>query len=403
MDRNCTRPPIALTALVGLVLLFVPDYACGQESTSNPNGADNDTHVARLVAQLGDEKFAVREQAEAELTRLGLTAEKRLEEAIQHSDLELRLRARRTLETIQAADFERRLNLFVESGDVTYAAKLPGWKAFRLRVGSDRKCRELFAQMQRQNRELLAVLEARPQRIPQALKDIFGEQDANPFSHTLPQAVEEGGLAVILFIASDPSVTLDDDTASEVYTTLMVSELGSAMRGANAEQFRKLLGAWISREGCAECDTQRFWLAAQYQIKEGAHRAIKVLEGGGGFGAGGFKDEMYYALLLLGRVGDKEHLPVLEQYFKTQRVVDQLTHVERDVDVQLRDAALAAAVRVTGQKTEDYGFFSDGVTEWGFQRFGFANRSDRAKAFKKWQEWKAAEEKGRKGDAEKGK
>ena len=53
-----------------------------------------DAKVARLIALLGDEEFATREKAQAELEQMGLSAFDALHEAQSHDDIEIALRAR---------------------------------------------------------------------------------------------------------------------------------------------------------------------------------------------------------------------------------------------------------------------------------------------------------------------
>jgi hypothetical protein len=64
--------------------------------------------VLELITKLGDSKFQVREQASAELARLGLPALRALRDAgVNHKDLEVRKRALALVETIEARDRPR--------------------------------------------------------------------------------------------------------------------------------------------------------------------------------------------------------------------------------------------------------------------------------------------------------
>src|SRR5688572_15267295 len=56
--------------------------------------------ISRLVMQLGHDRYNMREQAEAELLKIGLPASGHLAKTVGHADLELRTRARRVLDTI---------------------------------------------------------------------------------------------------------------------------------------------------------------------------------------------------------------------------------------------------------------------------------------------------------------
>lgn len=63
---------------------------------------DLQSQIETLVAQLGDDEWRQREQAQKELTELGLAAKPKLETALKHKDAEIVFRAEQLLEAIKA-------------------------------------------------------------------------------------------------------------------------------------------------------------------------------------------------------------------------------------------------------------------------------------------------------------
>jgi tetratricopeptide (TPR) repeat protein len=88
--------------LVAAAAAAVPaDGAAGHASS---NGADDlETRVAKLISQLGSEEYATREKAQAALERLGLRAFDALHEAQTNDDIEIALRARYLVRSMQVS------------------------------------------------------------------------------------------------------------------------------------------------------------------------------------------------------------------------------------------------------------------------------------------------------------
>jgi hypothetical protein len=336
--------------------------------------------IARLVMQLGHDRYSMREAAEAELLKIGLPASGHLAKAATHPDLELRTRARSVLDTIASADLEVRLRKFVEDGRESEAGELPGWSKFREVLGAERPARELFAMMQRFDPKLLAA-HARGEAKTAELLRAYAEAFEN--SYEMPG---ENALIALLYVASDPDVAVDETGASALYSMLAFgSDLDGVMRGNRRELYRKLVARWIGREVPAECSHEGLWLSARFGIKEGLPAALAVLEK-----PQRFDESMYPALVVVRQFGGKDDLPLVERYLSSRRVCDTIQTVDREVDVQLRDAALAAAVKIAGLKYEDFGFLQMDDPDWGIEKLGFASRSDRTKALNQWSARSAA-------------
>ena len=86
-----------LPVVLGPTLLGMPSTAAAQTS-SRETSADR---IARLVRQLGDDRYTTRLRAERELARIGEPAVPALARAVRSRSAEVRLRARRLLNIVQ--------------------------------------------------------------------------------------------------------------------------------------------------------------------------------------------------------------------------------------------------------------------------------------------------------------
>jgi hypothetical protein len=98
--------------MVGSLCLYVIAAAGAASGASEPPSSDpaplSPERLQKLIGQLGDSKFKVREQAAQELSRLGRLALPALKEAAaDNKDVEIRKRAKALAEAIQARDRPR--------------------------------------------------------------------------------------------------------------------------------------------------------------------------------------------------------------------------------------------------------------------------------------------------------
>ena len=87
---------------VGLVLsLFALVHATSANAELTHAGAQEQAEIEKLIAQLGSPQFRVREAAGERLSTMGLTAYEALLKVVDHPDIEIRLRARRIVESLR--------------------------------------------------------------------------------------------------------------------------------------------------------------------------------------------------------------------------------------------------------------------------------------------------------------
>jgi len=357
--------------------------AFGEEK---PAVSPEDDKAAALVRQLGSDVFTVREKAANDLLKMGRPAKNALEGGLKNPDLEVQTRCRDLLVVILDLDFKARLEAFIADKDGKQQHDLPCWQRYRKLVGEDAPARELFIEMARTNRQLLEDAEASPKKVGDRLASeiqtmfqrLFAPLPGNRKQLTLPE------VALMLFIASDPQVTVPEASQQMTANLLYQPAFTQGLRnGPNSAHLRKLFGAWIG-QATGVAANQALSLSMQNNLKEGLELALKLIK------EKDFANGM--ALAAVGKLGGKEHLGTLEPLLKNATVLTNFNFNNQAVITQVRDVALAMMVHLTGQNVKDYGYeFARNVQ--GDQLFysvvflGFGNDTKRDAAFKKWQEW----------------
>lgn len=101
-----------------------------------------------LVRRMGGESYRDREEAQAELAKMGRRARRALAEAAtSEADPEVRSRAIRLLPQAEADDLKARIDTFLEDKDGKFDHNLPGLKMFRKALGATPKARELYVEI----------------------------------------------------------------------------------------------------------------------------------------------------------------------------------------------------------------------------------------------------------------
>jgi len=93
----------SLICTAAMLLPGLPGVAAGANAGNeiDRQRAELETRIAELIQRLGDENYATRERAQAELTRLGVAAFDALHKAQNHSDVEIQRRARYLIRSIR--------------------------------------------------------------------------------------------------------------------------------------------------------------------------------------------------------------------------------------------------------------------------------------------------------------
>ncbi len=154
---------------------------------------------------------------------------------------------------------------------------------------------------------------------------------------------------------------------------------------------RKLLGNWVRKSLTAGIGlrAQNMMLAQQFELPETLDLALSLIS-----------DETMepylrpYAVMAVAKFGQKQHLLTLSKLLDDESLCGEYEDSEEGETVvcQVRDAALAAMICLTGQSLSDYGFEgldNDDALDMDLSELGFRSAGSREKAFALWQAWTA--------------
>ncbi len=377
----------------------------------------------KLVDELGDELFAVREEATNQLIRAGIDAKPLLLAALSSSDAEVRFRAKRVLEIVVEGDFQRRLKAFAEDVEGSRNLSMPGWKAFKKLAGESRAARAMFVEMQQAEPLLLEAYENDSNAVSQSLAErlqamqlnvggrMINQRNRNFLVSGLAAQPSLGSSLALLFVGGEEAVTIKDDVSDRFRNVLNNNELHNTMQVGEerGELSRKIVGRWVRREVSEAAMITNLNLAMRYNLPDALHPAVNVLKRGTAQ-----KTLRYYALITVGNYGNKELLPVVEPLLKDTEMaytppaarvaaapVQPVPGVNNRVvtQTQMRDVALAVTIKLSEQDPKQFGF--DLLKLSGQKRFplessqsrmGFRRDEDRLAAFKKWEEWQKGQQ-----------
>jgi len=133
---------------------------------------------AALVKQIGDDRYAVREQAARTLLEAGESAQTALRAGLADEDPQRRRSCRRILAQVASATVRQRLDSVNpdELPGIEWMSELPGWDRYARIIGTDRSSRQLFLDMQKQEPALFASLEDPEGYLLEQARRILGEE-----------------------------------------------------------------------------------------------------------------------------------------------------------------------------------------------------------------------------------
>ncbi len=377
--RLLGRWPAALLLLAAATL----------RAETEPAGKPTAPSSHDLVHQLGDKSFLVRQRAQRKLLEMGVPAKDALQAALDNPDAEVRYRARQVLEQVLDLDFQRQLETFLASAGDGSGDGLPGWQRYRQQVGETHAARRLFVDMQRAERDLLQTVAARPSSAGELLElrcqQLQHEMQAADSNEEQPLGI--GSIAAFLFVASNPEVTISTQAGSYVNNFANQPTLHEALSsGAVVDPLRELLSVWTGRSFEDNMVAyQNLQLAMRYNLKAALEPAAELAA----------RKEIPaqqrpFAILALGKLGDKRQLPALEPLLDDKTEFTLHGRDGHEVRTQICDVALAVMIHLSGQNLRDYGFdhFSSHPT-WLFNpgTLGFKSKESREQAMAKWRKW----------------
>jgi hypothetical protein len=151
------------------------------------------------------------------------------------------------------------------------------------------------------------------------------------------------------------------------------------------EPLKRLLGAWISRDLGSQHSMQAVMMALRFDLREGIEPSLALVRGGATT-----PQLRQYAILGLGKLGGKQHLPDLEPLLKDEAICAAQQVGQKQVQTRICDVALAVMIRLSGQQLRDYGFTrvqENNMMLYNVSSLGFIEDPQRQTAIKKWRDW----------------
>jgi hypothetical protein len=363
---------------------------------SRPAATDSSpANAARWIQQLGDDRFEVREEASRHLSQMTVEIQPALDAALRNPDPEVRVRVRRILETILKADLEKRLAAFADDVNDEKHLDLPGWSRYRKIIGGAGPARKLFVEMQRAEPNLFRAVDDGPAATATALERCILRDCTQMVRIQMRMGtyggnmVSLGSVSAMLFVGSDKNVAIADDLATQLVNMTNQQAIQQAVNGsAQNAAVRKILGAWVSRDATSVVLWQNLMLAMRLDLKEGIEPACSALRQGNQPA-----NVKQMALMLIGKLGDKTNLPVVETCLKDTDLLAQFNMNNQLFQTEVRDVALAVFIKLAGKDPKDFGFDrfdTNSLQYYNLATMGFRNAADRDAAAKKWEDWIAA-------------
>jgi hypothetical protein len=382
--------------LVAAVLTAAAARLTAEDVPAAPPNVDR---ISQLIAGLGSDEYTAREAASEELARIGLPALAALDAAAVHPDREVRYRSQRVLGLIRQHDIQRRLEAFLHGKESADEYPLPGWSRFKKTYGDDAHSRGLFVEIQRADPELMKSVETGARTGTDMLgQRVFQHQQSLQLGN---QQLSLGQISASLFVAAEEDVSLPTQTLTMLLSHCYQPAFRDALTASARRDIpRKMLATIILRsEDMAAFQAMN--IAYQFNMPEGIVPAEKILSKQGANNRTPQTAPMaQYALMTVARLGDAAQLPLVEKLLSDTSQLSRMQENTAVYDVQMRDAALAAAVILSKQDLKAYFDIpadqplSDLQVVFFNARFiGFTSEKKREAVFKKWEDYKARQAK----------
>jgi hypothetical protein len=217
-----------------------------------------------------------------------------------------------------------------------------------------------------------------------------------------------GSMLAMLFVGSDPAVRLSDEAADLMVTLPRSTEFRAAITPSASPQrepCQRLLGRWVARESLDKYVTDNLAFAVAYDLKEGIEPARRLLKQQAAIGIQAPQPAIarakqvlgqqssfgkFWSLVLVARFGAKEDLDLIKPFLSDAQVYLDGASNNQPMQAQIRDAALAATVQLSGQNPKEFGFERFQATDrvqLNAVMIAFRNEKERSAAFDKWQAW----------------
>jgi len=394
------------------------------------------SRARELVRRLGSEVYREREEAQAELAKMGRLAKQALGEAvISDNDPEIRLRASRLLPKAASEDLKARIETFLADTDGKYEHDLPGLKMFCKQLGATQKARALYVEILKSpyNLDMFAAIDKGETEGGRAIADrrsaMWNDMQYRPVpaggKPFVPKQPTLSDIAALLLAES--IISSDQIPKTSTWTWIngtqfiqqgpSIQALNNGSNVAHAEIYRTIVTKWLAtRTDPQELTNLAYQLGnttlKQFKESQTLLRRIVLTEGVQGYAKGQAlnsliqdrgKEETKFFLAIMKnelRVGDYPDL------YPNEKNPDRTISMGSDSMIQqvwfgrpngqaemhsclMKDVALAFLITQSGGKIQDYGFETPpGViinqAQLGFGQYAFTSDEKRTAGFMKW-------------------
>lgn len=425
---------------LGAALVAVPAPGASPDPKDLAVPPEQLSKARELVRRLGGENYRDREEAHAELQKMGRAAKQALTEAATtDTDPEVRSRAQRLLPRSEADDLQARVETFLADKDGKFEHNLPGLKSFRAAFGATPKARELYVEILKSpyNLDMLAAMDrghaeggrAVSDRRNTLYSDMIQRQFVGGARPTPPKQPTLADIAAVLFAESEipyehiPRTTIQWQQVSGV----VLFNQGASMNalngsGPHAEVYRTLVSRWLATRNDPMDLAQLVYQLGNGNLRQFPEtnsllRRIVLLDTVQGYAKGqalnflvqqkGKEEAAFLKALMRNEVRVGDYPDVFKKGENPDKVVPvgadaMVTQVwfQRNPNggvaemhtVTMRDVAFAFTVTQAGQNMKDYGFETQphqnfNPTPAGFGQYAFTSEEKRQTGYVKFGWW----------------
>lgn len=389
-----------------------------------------------LIRRLGSESYREREEASAQLAKLGRAAKNPLNEAVVGDpDPEIRLRASRLLPKAAAEDLKARIDTFLADTDGKFDHDLPGLKTFRKQLGATEKARALYVEILKSpyNLEMFAAIDkgdteggrAIADRRAALWNDMQGRQVAPGSRPFVPKQPTLSDIAALLY--AEILISSENIPRTSTWTWIngtqfiqqsaSIQALNSGSNVTHAEIYRTIVQRWLSsRTDPMELTNLSYQLGngvlRNFKESQMLLRRIVVTEGVQNYAKQqalnwliqqrGKEETKFFQAIMKNelRVGDypdvfpNEKNPDRTISLNNDQMIQQVWFQRNNGQAEMhaclmKDVALAFLITEAKGNLKDYGFeMPPGVMvtpgQLGFGQYAFTSDAKRTEGFMKW-------------------
>lgn len=401
---------IRAVLLVCGVLAVTPAFGASPDPKDLVVPPQELSKARELVRRLGSEVYREREDAQAELGKMGRLARQALIEGVTaDADPEIRLRCSRLLPKATADDLKARIETFLADTDGKFEHDLPGLKTYRKNVGVTAKARELYVEILKSpyNMDMFAAMDRGETEGGRAISDrrsaMWNDMQHRPFvpggKPFIPKQPSLPDIAALLF--AETVISSDHIPKTAVWNwingTQFVQQQASMNAlnnnaAAHADTYKEIVRKWLaSRTDPQELTNLSYQLGntSLRQFPEALLllRRIILTDGVQGYAKG-------QALNSLMQQRGKEETAFLKTLLNNDTMIQQVWFGKPNGQAEMhsclmKDVALAYLISQSGGNIKDYGFDTpQGVmvnpNQLGFGQYAFTSEEKRAQGFMKW-------------------